>query len=156
MPLKSGRQPGLIALIGTLVVLAYATLASLQIAVLNPLAAAPGRDLAHIQRDMATAGESMGIWWVVMAVGPLIAIALLFVALKGSGLHPRGVSAAYLGLLALGAPAYLVASFGPGMALADTYAITGADHSPWAVPLYVVSALSLAALIVVLFWRPAK
>ena len=38
---------------------------------------------------------------------------------------------------------------GPGMALADTYGIGGGDHSPWAWPIYVVSALALAGLVAV-------
>ncbi len=64
----------------------------------------------------------------------------------------RSVAAAYLVLLVLGTPAYWVASFGPGMALADTYAISGADSSPWPAPLYVTSGLALVALAGLLAW----
>ena len=54
------------------------------------------------------------------------------------------VGAEDLALLVLGAPAYVVASFPAGMSLADTYGISGGDHSPWASPLF---ATSLAALL---------
>lgn len=48
-------------------------------------------------------------------------------------------------LLALGTPAHFV-ELRPGMALADTYGIGGADASPWAVPLHVTSVLAVIAL----------
>lgn len=54
----------------------------------------------------------------------------------------------FLALLMLGAVGYFVASFGAGMALADTFGISGADYSPWARPLYVVSALAAVAIVV--------
>jgi hypothetical protein len=50
-------------------------------------------------------------------------------------------------MIVLGTPAYFFASFGPGMSLADTYPISGGDHSPWARPLYAASALALLALV---------
>ena len=56
---------------------------------------------------------------------------------------------AYLVLLTFGAPAYFMASFGAGMGLADTYGISGADYSPWARPLYLVSLLSLLAALAI-------
>lgn len=65
-------------------------------------------------------------------------------AAAGRLASPIGPALAYLVLLVLGAPAYVVASFPAGMSLADTYAISGGDHSPWASPLF---AISLAALL---------
>ena len=52
----------------------------------------------------------------------------------------RAIGIGYASLLAFGAPAYFIASFGPGMALADTYLTPGADHSGWSFVLYGVSA----------------
>lgn len=134
-----------IAVAGTVAVAAYATLAVLQILVLNPLAAAPGRDLAQIQHDLATSNESLRAPFVlaVLAFGLVLAVALLVVLPRMRGLTPSAAAFAYLLLLVLGAPAYVAASFGAGMALADTYGIGGGDHSPWARPLLWTSALSL-------------
>lgn len=42
-----------------------------------------------------------------------------------------------------------MASFGPGMALADTFLISGGNHSLWYLPLYAVSALAFVAVIIV-------
>lgn len=53
------RTAVVIAAVGTALVTAYAGLAALQILVLNPLAAAPGRNLDEIGEDMAAAGESL-------------------------------------------------------------------------------------------------
>lgn len=72
-----------IAALGTLAVVAYAALAAVQILVLNPLAAVPGRT---------------------------------------------------------------------GMALADSFGISGGDHAPWALPLYIASALALVALVTLAVW----
>lgn len=72
--------------------------------------------------------------------------ALLGQAWQRPELQPRMVASWHLVLLALGTPAYFIASFGPGMALADTYGIGGADASPWAAPLHVTSGLAVIAL----------
>lgn len=42
------RRPLVVAVIGTVVVVAYALLAAVQILVLNPLAAVPGAELSRI------------------------------------------------------------------------------------------------------------
>lgn len=135
-----------IAVIGTLAIMAYGLLAIVQIAVLNPLAAAPGVGLNQIQDDMAIAGETLGVWWLFMVIGPVIAIAIMLRVWRRPDPLPSRTVRAYLLLLSLGAPAYFFASFGPGMALADTYLISGGDHSPWAMPLYVISGLALTVL----------
>ncbi len=142
-----------VAAVGTVLVVAYALLAALQILVLNPLASVPGKDLGQIYAAVAAAGESMGAPAVItdLLVGPAIAITLLLLRARRRPVQPaRAAAIPYLALLVLGAPAYFWASFGPGMSLADTFMIDGHDHSPWARPLYVTSGLALAALIGVL------
>lgn len=141
-----------VAIVGTLAVIAFATLAALQILVLNPLAAAPGRTLPEIHAEMARWGESLGTPWVlgILLVGVALAVAMLVDAWRDRSPHPPMYAGGYLGLLTLGTPAYWLASFGAGMALADTFATTGGDHSPWAAPLYVVSGTAWAGLIVLL------
>ncbi len=62
------RTAVVIAAIGTTLVTAYAGVAALQILVLNPLAAAPGKELDQIRADMAAVGESLS---TPMAVGIL-------------------------------------------------------------------------------------
>ncbi|MGC5173186.1 hypothetical protein ACLQ2Q_21300 [Microbacterium sp. DT81.1] len=137
-----------LAATGCLVVCGYALLALVQILWLNPLAAVPGAEIDQIWEDMAAANESMQTPMVVfvMALGPLLAVGLL-VAVLFTRIPPTVVAVVYLLLLALGPIAYFAASFGPGMGLADTYGIGGADYSPWARPLYAISVLALAALV---------
>lgn len=94
---------------------------------------------------MNAAGDTLGAWWLLMAVGPGIAIALLVRTCGLPGRQPRTVASWYLVLLTLGTPAHFVASFGPGMALADTYGIGAADYSSWSVPLHVTSGLAVIA-----------
>lgn len=147
------RSSRTIAVFGTLSVVAYGLLAAVQIAVLNPLAAVPGVGLDQIQADRATVGETMGGSWLLMAVGPAIAMAILLRVWRRPDPQPSRTASIYLMLLALGTAAYFFASFGPGMALADTYSISGDDHSPWAIPLYVASGLALTLLAAQLAWN---
>ncbi|QNA93729.1 MULTISPECIES: hypothetical protein [unclassified Microbacterium] len=138
-----------ISIVGVLAVVAYATLAAVQILVLNPLAAAPGLTLAQIRFEMSEAGESLMPMpaFAILGIGVALAVGLaLFAVLTRA--HPLVVATGFLVLLMLGAIGYFVASFGAGMALADTFGIGGADYSPWARPLYVVSALAAIALFV--------
>lgn len=139
------QRPLVAAIVGTVVVMAYALFAAVQILVLNPLAAVPGASLRDIYAHVAEAGDSMGVLVVLasLAVGPGIAIALLVAVWSGPATSVRRVALQYLALVALGALGYFWASFGPGMALADSYFISGGDHSPWATPLYVASGLAL-------------
>lgn len=113
----------------------------------------PGVGLGQIRADMDAANETLGAWWVLMTAGPAIAIALHVRAWQRPELQPRMLASWYLVLLTLGTPAYFIASFGPGMALADTYGIGGADASPWAVPLYVTSLLAVIALAGLAAWN---
>ena len=143
------RRPIVVAVIGTVVVVAYALLAAVQILVLNPLAAVPGAELSQIYADVAAAGESMGAPLVMagLAVGPVVAIGLLVRAWRRPDGEARIVAVQYLALVALGAFGYFWASFGPGMALADTYGIGGGDHSPWAKPLQAASGVAFVVFL---------
>lgn len=137
-----------IAISGVAVVTMYAALAAVQILILNPLAAVPGRTLVGIETEMASRGEDINEVAVLAILGIGVALAVL-VAVVSIGMRWRARSAvsAFLALLVLGTPAYFLASFGPGMALADAFAISGADASPWAVPLYAMSLLAAAGLL---------
>jgi hypothetical protein len=134
----------LIACVGTLLVIAYAGLALVQILVLNPLAAAPGKMLDEIHADMALAGESLStpMAIAVMSLGAGLAVLTLILLSRSRDTTPIAATLAYLLLLTLGAPAYFIAAFGAKMGLADTYLISGGDHSPWAIALYLASTLS--------------
>lgn len=122
------------ARVGTAAIVGYAALALIQILVLNPLAAAPGRSLVHIYADLQAAGETLGAPYVVtiLGLGLLAATTVLVLTSRRPELPVQLIVVGYLVLLALGAAAYLAASFGAGMALADTYGIAGNDHAPWA------------------------
>ena len=139
-----------ISIAGVLGVTAYATLAAVQILVLNPLAAAPGLTLDAIRAEMSGAGESLGDARVLFILGIGVAlavgVAVVSVITKAPPIVP-GMT--LLALLTFGAFAYFAASFGAGMGLADTFGISGADYSPWALPLYAVSAVAAIAVIVV-------
>lgn len=134
---------------GVIAITAYAALAALQILVLNPLAAAPGDlSLVEIRAAMSDAGESLMPTTVlgILGAGVCLGIGTAAVCILTRS-HPIVPTTTFLALLIGGAPAYFVASFGPGMALADTFGIGGGDASPWAVPLYAVSAMSAIALL---------
>jgi hypothetical protein len=150
------RRPSAVAvaIIGAGTSIAYALLAAVQILVWNPLAAVPGAGLAQIYSEVAAAGESMGAGSVIafLAVGPLASLALMVGVWRRPDRQARNVAVLYLLLLALGAPATFWASFGPAVALADTYFVSGGDHSPWTVPLYLVSGLAVVALIGHVAW----
>lgn len=101
--------------------------------VLSPLAAAPGLTLPEIHATVEAADESLSpippmIFLVSgLAIGAAIATCVYVARTPTS---PASVGMAYLVVLVLGTPAYFVASFSAGMSLADTFAISGGDHSP--------------------------
>lgn len=148
--ISSRRRHIAVALIGVILVAAFAALGALQILVLNPLAAVPGKTLEQIRDEMAVQGESLGPGPVVIfvAIGLVLALLVLVLAAPRKDATVRGIASAYLVILAAGSPAYFVASFGAGMALADTFMISGADYSPWANVLYAVSGLAVLGLLV--------
>ena len=141
----AGQRYGtrIVATAGTLAVVAYAAVAMLQILVWNPLAAAPGLSLTEIHEAMSAAGEGVFAPGVIgfLLVGPLIA-AFLLIAARRPDATPTATTLGYLGLLAAGAGAYFLASFGPGVALADTFLIGGGDAAPAGGVLIGVSTLS--------------
>lgn len=141
--MSSRRRTIVVSIAGLVAVLLYCALAALQILVLNPLAAAPGLSLDEI-RTIVGVGLEPDFVVIILGLGVALAVALAAVAI-GASLPPRLTATLFLVLLAFGAFAYFGASFGPGMSLADTFGIGGADHSPWAMPLYLVSAASAIA-----------
>ena len=140
------------AAVGFAVVMLYAIAGALQILVWNPLAAVPGATLGQIRADMALAGESLSANGVLAwaGIGLLLAGVILLVATMRRTSRVWPVVAAYLVLLVFAAPGHFFVSFGPGMSLADTFLISGADHTPWGMVLYLVSAAALLTLIVVI------
>ncbi len=140
-----------IAATGTAAVAAYAGFAAVHLFVLNPLAAVPGRSLGEIRSDVVAAGESLGhgIVSVILGLGVLAAVLVWRGSLRARQATAVTTLQVYLALLAAGAPAFFWASLVPGMALADTYGISGAAYSPWGTVLYVVSTLALVGLVVV-------
>ena len=147
---RTRRQALWISIVGVLAVTAYAALAAVQILVLNPLAAAPGLTLDEIRSEMSSAGEDLGQGTVffILGIGVALAVAVAIVSMVGRA-DPAVTAMVFLALLMLGALGYFAASFGAGMGLADTFGIGGADYSPWARPLYAVSALAAAAIVIV-------
>ena len=150
LAVRSLKSRGTLAgVLSLLAVTAYSGWALVQILVLNPLWAVPGTPLRQIYAEVAAAGQSMDVWLVVLflAFGPLamLAIVLLASARRLAWWIPSVVG---LGLLTLGPVAYWWASVAPAIGLADTYLISGGNHSPWAWPLVVASALALLGLAV--------
>ncbi len=79
-------------------------------------------------------------------IGVAIAVVVAVLSIR-SRLDATVAALLFLIVLALGVPAYFVASFLPGMSLADTFMISGGDASPWAAPPYVVSLLAAGAIV---------
>lgn len=149
----------LIGLIGASAVLAYAIFAAVQIQVLNPLATVPGSTLQEIHAavEQRQSADTMGwgLMIVTLLIGPLIAVAVAVLAARGR-LRAGTVRMTMLGLLALGSPGYLLASFPAGMTLADTFMVGGADHAPWANILHALSLLAVVALALLVILRAAR
>ena len=76
-------------------------------------------------------------------VGAIVLAALL---LRNRATTPVAAALGYLTMLALGAPALFIASFPAGMAVADTFLVSGGgDHSGWSTALYLFSTVALTA-----------
>lgn len=145
------RRKLTIGLVVTTVVVAYAMWAAIHILVVNPLAAMPAYTLGEIYDAMTVARQwsgPLGVY-IVLAIGPALAIAALIITVRRRGLSVASIVSVYLVLVVLGAPGYFAASFDIGMGMADTFQINGGDYSPWAKPLYALSFAALVALIVV-------
>lgn len=142
------RSRVLTALVGLVVVTAYAVVALVQILVWNPEAAVPGLSAAEVWREVGAADQGPPNAFVVgvIVVGPLLALVFVGVfALTDVGVW--AVVSCYLGLVVAGVAGYFVASFGPGMGLADTYGITGGDFSFGGAALGLVSLLAMLGLV---------
>ena len=139
----------MVSVAGVVVVALYATWAAVQILVLNPLAAVPGVPLGEIHATMTAQRQWQGAGPVLMILGFGVLMAVILAGFAiAQRVHPIVPTMSFLVLLLFGAPAYFIASFGPGMGLADTYMIGGADASPWARPLYAISITAGILLIV--------
>lgn len=151
------RATVVISVLGAVAVTAYATWAAVHILVLNPLAAVPGSALPEIHGAMSDAGESFSVGWVIalVAIGPVLAVAAAWVCIAHR-VPPIVAASGPLTLLILGAPGGFVASFTPGMALADTFGISGASHSPSNLPLYGVSLLAAIVVMVLAIGAAAR
>ncbi len=144
------KQPApvwVVVVIGCGTVILYAVLAALQILVVNPLAAVPGAGLSEIYGGISQAGESPGIplTLTVLGGGIVLALALAALLLRNRATTPVAAALGYLTMLALGAPALFIASFPAGMAVADTFLVSGGDHSGWSTALYLFSTVALIA-----------
>ena len=115
----------------------------------NPLAAVPGATLGQIRTNMTLANKPLVANGVVIwaAIGLALAAVVLVVTIVQHRRAVGPVVAAYLVLLVFAAPGHFFVAFGPGMSIADTFMISGGDHAPWGVVLYLVSAAALLALI---------
>ena len=142
------RATIIVSIVGALAVIAYAVWGAIHILVLNPLAAVPGSTLGGIYGAVEGAGESFSVGAVIgiLAIGPVLAVVAAAVCIANR-VPPIVAASGPLALLILGAPGYFTASFAPGMALADTFMISGGSHSPWNLPLYAVSAVAAIATI---------
>jgi len=137
-----------ISIVGVLAVTIYAALAAVQILVWTPLASAPGLTLDQIRAELSGAGESLNAPTTIMILGAGVVLALaLAVIVITSRAVPMIAAAGFLSLLMLGAPGFFIASFGPGMALADTFMISAGIYLPGVRAFYITSA-SAAALLV--------
>ncbi len=137
-----------VSIAGVVAVALYATWAAVQILVLNPLAAVPGVSLHEIHATMTAQRQWQGEGPVLAILGLGVLIAAVVAAFAiAQRVHPIVPAMSFLVLLLFGAPAYFIASFGPGMGLADTYMIGGGGAAPWALPLYAISIASGILLI---------
>lgn len=140
------------AVTGLIMIACYATVGAFQVLAWNPQAAVPGATLDEIRTAMAGANESLAmplvLAWAV--TGVLLAGLVLIASQRGPGLWVSTVVRMDLLLLVLAAPSHWFASFPAGMGIADTFASTGGDHTPWGMLLYLVSAVALIALVVVM------
>jgi hypothetical protein len=82
-----------------------------------------------------------------LAIGPVLACIFAVVAIRTRA-HPAVAAMTSLCVLTFGAPAFFIASFGPGMALADTFLIAGGLALPGVASFYGASALTASVLVV--------
>ncbi|WIE75408.1 hypothetical protein [Curtobacterium sp. MCSS17_007] len=143
-----------VAVVGVVVVAAYAALIAVNALVLDPLAAVPGATLPQIHARVDAAGTSVagdvrGVV-VVAAVGVVLALAASIVGLAAR-LPATVVAVMHLGVLAAGALATFQSGFWLGTDVADTFPTHGGAHTIWSGVLYMTSLAALVAIPVVLF-----
>lgn len=136
-----------ISIAGVLAVTIYAALAAVQILVWTPLASAPGLTIDQVGAELSGAGESIDAptTITILGVGIVLALALGVIAMT-SRAAPMIAAAGFLSLLMLGAPGLFLASFAPGMALADTFMISAGVSLPGVRAFYIISAFAAALL----------
>lgn len=146
----SRRMTAWISIAGVLAVALYAALAALQIIVFTPLASVPGRSLDEIRAEMAAAGEPTGDAGVliILGIGVAIAVAVAVIVIRTHA-RPLLATLLFLAVLMMGAPAFFIASFGPGMSLSDTFWVSGGVTLPGVAPFYLFSGLVGVAWIVI-------
>ncbi|PZF57427.1 hypothetical protein DEJ23_08090 [Curtobacterium sp. MCSS17_008] len=156
-----GNPPGgartLVAVVGLLVVTAYAALLALNALVLDPLGAVPGQRLDEIHAELRRQGfgvtQDIVVVLVTAGVGVVIAAVLVWLLHDG----PAHVTAsALLAVVAFGAPVSWWCGFALGMDVADGYGVGGGDHTIWAGVLYCTSLAALVAIPVVLVIGQAR
>ncbi|MDM7889452.1 hypothetical protein QUG98_13415 [Curtobacterium sp. RHCJP20] len=143
-----------VAVVGVVVVAAYAALLAVNALVLDPLAAVPGATLPEIHARVGAAGFSVagdvrGVV-VVASIGVVLALAASVVGLAAR-LPATVVAVMHLGVLAAGALATFQSGFWLGMDVADTFGTSGGAHTIWAGVLYLTSLAAFVAIPVVLF-----
>ncbi|WP_417509089.1 hypothetical protein [Microbacterium sp.] len=143
------RSTIVVSIVGILAVVAYAVWGAVQVMILTPMVAVPGLTIREIRAAMSAAGESPSdvAIWIFVGLGVALAVMVALIAIR-SGIQPELTALLFLGVLTFGAPALFIASFGWGMALADTFGVSGGITAPGMAVVYLVSALAGAGSIV--------
>lgn len=127
---------------------AQATIASVHLLVLNPLAAVPGVGLSEIYAGVRSEGESMGAVGVLACLALPVLLGVAVLALRGRRVvDDRLAVGVLLGLVAWAGVAGWFASIGPSMALADAYGLSGAPYDQWWMLPAALSAVALVTLV---------
>jgi hypothetical protein len=144
---------------GPLVSAVYAAAMTLLITVWDPAAAVPSMEYPQIVGALRAAGVDMTAtyFWVCAwgAAGVGLALIPSFLLAKRA-LGVRDASGFSLLVIAAGAPAYFVGSFSLGMDVADTFGVSGGDHTALGGVLYLVSAVSFATLVSITVVRAVR
>ena len=138
-----------IAILGVLAVVLYAVVAGVNIFVLNPLAAVPGSSLRQIYWEVEASQEGgrQAFSGIVLATGCVLALVVAAAVIRAR-LSPNGALILMLTILAMGAPAYVIASTPMRLSVAHAHYVNDAELTPWPLVLYGVSALSGLAVVV--------
>lgn len=147
-----GRARIVVAVVGVVVVAAYAALLAVNALVLDPLGAVPGRSLeqiyARVDVGNDVAQDVVGVL-VVAGIGVGLALTAAVVGLA-SRLPTTTIAVLHLGILAAGALATFQSGFWLGMDVADSWPTDGAAHTIWSGVLYLTSLAALIAIPAVL------